>query len=120
MKNCQLSGYFDSKHNNVTINVPQTEPVIFTYQRATAMLRGVVRDRTGQPVKNQRVDALRVDGGWSWGGNSDESGAFALPVAGGTWEVYTISFNPTRAEGKHITVQVIDGQDTEPIALETP
>jgi serine/threonine protein kinase len=114
---CNLSGYFDL-HDMEIIELPQKEPVVFVYEKATTVIRGTVIDRQGQPVSDIRIFADRSDGARSWTGSSD-SGEFELPASDGSWEVYAFRFDP-RAESEHIRVDITEDELPDSIVLIAP
>jgi serine/threonine-protein kinase len=108
---CSLNGYFESS-DYASVAVPQSQPVFFVYEKANNVLRGNV------PRGNTRVIAERSDGATSWGTSSD-SGNFELPISDGSWEVYSLKFDP-RTEGQRIRVEVTGGNPPAPISLTAP
>jgi serine/threonine-protein kinase len=109
--NCSLNGYFELS-DYASVAVPQSQPILFVYEKANTVLRGNV------PRGNTRVIAERSDGARSWGTSSD-SGDFELPISDGSWEVYSVRFDP-RTEGQRIRVEVTGGNPPAPISLTAP
>lgn len=116
---CNLSGYVDSHAHNINVTLPLGQPIIFIYQKATAVLRGVVRDRAGRPVGDQRVNGEGPNGVWAWVNTHAGTGEFQMPVIAGDWQVYAVNFSP-RVEGAHIRAHIPDGPPPDPILIPAP
>lgn len=114
---CRLSGYF-IVDDEVPVALPQTVPIEFVYEIATTTISGTVLNAQGRAVVGMSVHASRADGAFSWGISGGE-GEFQIAASEGTWQVFTVTFNP-RTEGARIEVTVQAGQDPQPIELSAP
>ena len=77
---CNLQGYF--VYNSYTIiNLPQTSPLLFMYEAASAEIHGFVKDENGDDV-SIRVFADRSDGAYAYTVSST-SGEFFYSGFGG-------------------------------------
>ena len=76
-----------------------------------ALISGVVTDELGSPLAGLPVHAWRLDGALSVKGQTDASGAFALNVIEGIWEVQV---NPGAAS------DYVPAQPPQHVALPTP
>lgn len=115
---CLLKGYFERNYSE-NIAVPQSQPLIFTYEKATTVMNGTVIDLQGVPISDVRVFAFRSDNARSWGA-SLENGKFALPASDGSWDAYAVKFNPW-TEGTHVNVNIVNGVATpDPLILNIP
>jgi hypothetical protein len=115
-ENCNLKDHF--LYNFRTIfELPPLSPLVFFYQVADSHITGIVSDANGGPV-SLRVFAERPDGAYAYV-QSDENGAFSIPVGTGTWSVYAIQLTPN-LEGEPVSVQVDSQSEPEPISLLAP
>ncbi len=115
--NCRLSGYVEGS-DLASVTLPQTEGIVFVYEKTNLTLSGVVQDANEDPAPGFNIVAVREDGAASYGASDDE-GAFSIPITAGNWEVYTFTFDPSYTEGDHIVVEV--GESTpEDIVLPIP
>jgi hypothetical protein len=117
---CHNRGYFELRPRNQgyapqTVHVPQTNPIVFTYERATTTITGRVIDRQGRGVGGRRLEAVRSDGATVWE-KSSASGQFELPASDGDWEVYVRRLNPW-GEGPHVAVTITQGNAPAPITV---
>ncbi|MBN2046096.1 MAG: SH3 domain-containing protein [Anaerolineales bacterium] len=115
--NCQFSGYIQVV-DRAFIAVPQEEEILFTYEKTNLLLSGTIEDRDGDPVDQMLLVAVRDDGATSLG-RSDALGEFSIPISGGTWEVYAVSYDPDYLEGEKVSVEVVD-TNPEAITLKAP
>lgn len=100
---CELTGYFKVT-TSLSVEVPQIDPFVFLYEKATTTISGTVKDSLSNPVSSMRVLAVRSDGAESYG-TTDANGTFSIPASIGTWDVYAVSFNPyTRGESQEINI----------------
>ena len=82
------------------------------------VLTGEVVKANGDPGDRILIVAERDDGA-STIGRSDALGEFSIPIAAGTWEVYTVTYDPDYTEGDHLTVEISDSAP-EAVTLEAP
>jgi hypothetical protein len=113
---CNIDGYIVYS-SRILFEPTLFSPLIFMYEIATTTINGSVADVDGQSV-SMRVFADRSDGAYSYT-LSSTSGEFLIPASDGVWDVYAIQYNP-RAEGEHVTVHVVNGQQTESVDLVSP
>jgi len=117
--NCQLSGYIQVEDRAFfAVPVEEVEEIVFTYEATNLTLSGSVVEANGDPGTQTLIVAERDDGASSVG-RSDALGEFSMPIAPGTWEVYTVTYDPELVEGERLTVEVSD-TNPEEIVLEVP
>lgn len=117
-QNCVLKGYFQRNYNE-NVSVPQSQSLVFVFEKATTVISGTVVNAQGQPLSDIRVFAFRSDSAWSWG-QSFSSGNFELPASDGSWDAYAVRFNPW-TEGIHVGVIITDGVSSpSPVILTMP
>ena len=113
---CNLQGYF-IYNSYAMISLPQTSPLLFMYEAASAEIHGFVKDENGDPV-SIRVFADRSDGAYAYTVSST-SGEFFIPASEGSWRVYAVVYNPYQ-EGESITIDVKGGGTSEEINIIAP
>jgi hypothetical protein len=115
--NCEMSGYIQVE-DRAFIDSPQQEEILFIYEKTELVLTGLVEDSDQDPAGGVLVVAVRDDGASSLG-RSDALGEFSIPISAGTWEVYTVTYNPDYTEGDVLDVEVVD-TSPDPITLKSP
>ena len=113
---CNLQGYF-TYNSYAMISLPQTSPLLFMYEEASAEIHGFVKDENGDAV-SIRVFADRSDGAYAYTVSST-SGEFFIPASEGTWRVYAVVYNPYQ-EGESITIEVKGGETSQDINIVAP
>jgi hypothetical protein len=114
---CNLNGYFNL-HTLQTIAVPQTEKIVFVYEKATSTLTGTVVDPQGQLISDVvRVEAVREDGARSWATAS--GGYFSLAASPGVWDVHARTFDPDQT-GESVIVTIEADQSPDPVTVTLP
>jgi hypothetical protein len=115
--NCKLSGYVEVS-DLASVTLPQTDGIVFVYEKTNLTLSGVVLDNNEDPAPGFNIVAVREDGAASYG-TSDDEGAFSIPVTAGNWDVYTITFDPEYIESDKVSVEVAE-TTPEDITLQIP
>lgn len=115
--NCRLSGYVEGV-DQYSVTLPQTDEIIFVYEKTSLTLSGVVQDVQEEPGAGFNIVAEREDGATSYG-VSNADGEFTIPINAGNWEVYVFTFDPDYIEGDRISIEVTDSLP-EDITLPTP
>jgi hypothetical protein len=115
--NCQLSGFIELE-DRIFITTPQEEEILFRYEATDQVLTGTVVDANDDPVEQVLVVAERDDGATSLG-RSDALGEFSIPIAAGTWDVYTVIYDPDYIEGERFPIEVTDS-DPDSIVISYP
>ena len=115
--NCQLSGYIELE-DRAFVTTPQEEDILFIYEATDMLLNGSVEDANDDPVDRILVVAERDDGATSLG-RSDALGDFSIPITSGTWEIYTVIYDPEFLESERLSVEIVDEAPLE-ITVEAP
>lgn len=113
---CNMSEYFQLDGREFVL-LPQTEEVLFLYEKASTTLTGTVLNNKNQPVQNMVVVGIRDDGAES-STRTNADGEFSLPVSEGVWQVFTVILNPRR-EGESVSVDITN-EEPQSISLTTP
>lgn len=75
-----------------TVFLPQTEPVLFTYEEGITALEGIVAYQDGNGASEILVRATRTSDNAQSEMVTPVGGQFSLPLGPGTWEVVAVRF----------------------------
>ena len=116
---CQADDHF-TVNWQAEAAIPQTSPVIFSYERAAAFLEGKVVYQDGNGASEVLVRATRISDEVTSEKVTPVGGGFKLPLGIGTWEVVAVRFMPdgTPLIGETRTYEVTQtGQTFEELVI---
>ncbi len=112
---CKIEEYFRVRTTG-EVTLPQTELVVFIYEKGTTVIRGTVFPPQGELLSHITLFARRSDGAYFYGWPSSRE--FEVPASNGSWELYAVLLSGLeKVESQHVTVTVVNDQPPEPVSL---